>query len=219
MSKSKIDWCDETWNPIVGCKRGCGYCYARDLHNKRHEAFKRGRLQNMPQYTMSFDKIQFITSRLEKPCTTKKGKVIFVGSSSDPEYWNPVHFSKIIAVCKRHKQHTFMFLTKNVASYSLFDFPGNCMLGLTTTWEDWTVDHYALKKFCVDYKENRKFVSMEPLLGEYLPTSYINDLELVIVGAMTGFNSVIAQKKWISKIDANIPAEKILWKKNIEKYI
>ena len=28
MNKSKIDWCDFTWNPVTGCTRGCEYCYA-----------------------------------------------------------------------------------------------------------------------------------------------------------------------------------------------
>ena len=28
MKKTKIDWCDCTINPVVGCKNGCKYCYA-----------------------------------------------------------------------------------------------------------------------------------------------------------------------------------------------
>lgn len=28
MNKSKIDWCDFSWNPVTGCRHGCGYCYA-----------------------------------------------------------------------------------------------------------------------------------------------------------------------------------------------
>jgi len=29
MNKTKIDWCDRTWNPVTGCKFGCPYCYAK----------------------------------------------------------------------------------------------------------------------------------------------------------------------------------------------
>lgn len=29
MNKTKIDWCDSTWNPVTGCLHGCEYCYAR----------------------------------------------------------------------------------------------------------------------------------------------------------------------------------------------
>lgn len=31
MNKSKIEWCDHTWNPITGCNHGCHYCYARTM--------------------------------------------------------------------------------------------------------------------------------------------------------------------------------------------
>lgn len=31
MEKSKIDWCDSTWNPVTGCLHGCEYCYARGI--------------------------------------------------------------------------------------------------------------------------------------------------------------------------------------------
>ena len=30
MNKSEIDWCDFSWNPVTGCRRGCEYCYARN---------------------------------------------------------------------------------------------------------------------------------------------------------------------------------------------
>lgn len=29
--KTKIDWCDSTWNPVTGCEHGCPYCYARGI--------------------------------------------------------------------------------------------------------------------------------------------------------------------------------------------
>ena len=29
--KTKIDWCDSTWNPVTGCLHGCPYCYARRI--------------------------------------------------------------------------------------------------------------------------------------------------------------------------------------------
>ena len=29
MNKTKIEWCDMTWNPVTGCLNDCEYCYAR----------------------------------------------------------------------------------------------------------------------------------------------------------------------------------------------
>lgn len=34
MPKSKIEWCDSTWNPITGCRHKCPYCYARGIANR-----------------------------------------------------------------------------------------------------------------------------------------------------------------------------------------
>jgi len=31
MNKTKIEWCDMTWNPVTGCLYGCEYCYARKI--------------------------------------------------------------------------------------------------------------------------------------------------------------------------------------------
>ena len=31
MKKTKIEWCDSTWNPVTGCYHGCEYCYARKI--------------------------------------------------------------------------------------------------------------------------------------------------------------------------------------------
>ncbi len=29
--KTKIDWCDASWNPVTGCLHNCEYCYARRI--------------------------------------------------------------------------------------------------------------------------------------------------------------------------------------------
>lgn len=31
MNKTKIEWCEATWNPVTGCLHGCEYCYARRI--------------------------------------------------------------------------------------------------------------------------------------------------------------------------------------------
>ena len=31
MNRTKIDWCEKSWNPVVGCYHNCPYCYARNM--------------------------------------------------------------------------------------------------------------------------------------------------------------------------------------------
>lgn len=32
--RTKIDWCDASWNPVTGCLHGCEYCYAWTMANR-----------------------------------------------------------------------------------------------------------------------------------------------------------------------------------------
>lgn len=34
VEKTKIDWCDSTWNPVTGCFHECEYCYARGIAHR-----------------------------------------------------------------------------------------------------------------------------------------------------------------------------------------
>lgn len=41
MNKTDIEWADMTWNPVVGCKHGCEYCYAQ-RYAKRFGGYDKG---------------------------------------------------------------------------------------------------------------------------------------------------------------------------------
>lgn len=110
---SKIEWCDETWNPLVGCSRisaGCSRCYAA-------EAAKSARLQQFTQYQKVKDwdgMIEFVENQLLKPLSWKASKKVFVCSMSDIFHANVKDewLDKIFAVMAIAKQHTFQVLTK-----------------------------------------------------------------------------------------------------------
>jgi len=42
MNKTKIEWCDYTWNPVVGCLHNCQYCYAKQIAIRFTPKFKLG---------------------------------------------------------------------------------------------------------------------------------------------------------------------------------
>ena len=45
-AKTKIDWCDATWNPVTGCLHGCEYCYARRIAERFGGANYEDELEN-----------------------------------------------------------------------------------------------------------------------------------------------------------------------------
>lgn len=78
MSASKIEWTEQTWNPVTGCTKvspGCKHCYAERMAL---------RLQAMaaPGYARGFD-LTLHADRLGQPLERKKPTLYFVCSMAD----------------------------------------------------------------------------------------------------------------------------------------
>lgn len=109
----KIEWTDQTWNPVVGCSEvspGCANCYAR-------EAARSQRLQQFPQYqTVKAwnGTVEFVESQLLKPVSWKSPQMVFVCSMADlfhnnvPDEW----IDRVMAIAAICPRHTFQILTK-----------------------------------------------------------------------------------------------------------
>lgn len=126
-----IQWTDETWNPVVGCTKisaGCKNCYAKTIHDNRHKAFKEGKLQNVTQYAVPFEKVQLMHDRLTYPLSWKKPRKVFVNSVSDLFHEDvPFGFiDQVFAIMARTPQHTYQVLTKRPERMA--EYLGNRML-------------------------------------------------------------------------------------------
>jgi len=137
MNITPIEWCDETWNPVTGCKHGCPYCYARNITHrfgfridadpghglgdtqrvgKECECNRLHILREKPNnsYPYGFDPT-FHRYRLNEPQKYKKPQNTFVCSMADlfgdwvPDQW----IKEVFDACKAAPQHRFLFLTKN----------------------------------------------------------------------------------------------------------
>lgn len=208
LNRTKIDWGIPgllTWNVITGCKRGCSYCYARKIHERFNKT--------------PFTDIVFHADRLLDPVNHKKPATIFVGSMSDPEYWDRADMCEVLQVCKICPNHTFMFLSKSPYSYHDFIWPKNTILGLTMSCEQSSKDQIEMVLKMIKL-EGRKFLSIEPLLGElFVARSGLKYFEKIIVGAMTGQGAVKPKPEWIQSIKDNCPADEIFWKESIRNYL
>jgi len=177
MNKTKIEWCDYTWNPVVGCERGCSYCYAKRIFQRFNKIDK-------------FEDLTFYPERL-KDSFPKRPSKIFVGSMSDICYWRLEWMNQVLEVIKKHPEHTFMFLTKDGSIYGDYVFPENCWLGITYT-KHW-------KFSCMhENKKNKRFISIEPLLEELDGLDIGALWDLVIIGGLTP--KPAHKKEWVDKI-------------------
>jgi protein gp37 len=199
MNKTKIEWCDYTWNPIVGCQNGCSWCWARRM-NKRFGMIK------------NFEDPRFFPSRLTEPEKLSKHSVIAVCLMGD--IFSPgveSDWIDLVMYSIRKMDHTFMLLTKFPQRFMDFAIPPNCWLGTSISSNEDAHRVDFLSSMTCKYT---KFVSIEPLLG-MVDQVNLAEIDHVYVGAQTGAKRVIPQKEWI----ASIRHHSILFKNNIKPYL
>ena len=142
MKKTKIDWCDSTWNPVTGCLHGCEYCYARriaerfggasethnneccnecqwitegtgEIHELNEPIYDFDNGRNAP-YPFDFDPT-FHRYRMDEPHRWTKPRTIFVCSMADLfGDWVPDEWiQEVLQACENAPWHRYLFLTKN----------------------------------------------------------------------------------------------------------
>lgn len=177
MQKSEIEWTDYVWNPVTGCLHGCPYCYAKKMAYRLKGRF--GYPVDEPfRPTFHEERMGDLPDHKPGKC---KGKKIFVSSMGElfgdwvPEEW----INRVLLTVKEHPFATFIFLTKNPKRYSQFNFPKNAWIGYSTTgplYHEWDSKH----------KDNIKFISIEPMMGDITNIDYLHNTDWVIIGAESG---------------------------------
>ena len=226
MNKTDIEWADMTWNPVVGCKRGCEYCYARryakrfggydksdgtitthcplpraELHQPLTITRRNGKPVNSP-FPFGFLPT-LLLSRLEEPQHIKERQSIFVGSMADLfGRWVPTRWIvEVLDACAAAPQHRYMFLTKTPERYAQLDALA-LLPHKDNFWYGSTVTGKGGKRFGGSITLNT-FLSIEPL-HEYLDAgigSFGGD-RLIIIGAETGNRAgkITPEKAWVDNI-------------------
>jgi protein gp37 len=161
---SKIEWIEQTWNPVTGCTKvspGCKHCYAETMSR---------RLQAMgaPGYENGF-KLSLLPERLSQPYRRQKPTMYFVNSMSDLfQDEVPIAFiDQVMDVIHQTPHHTYQILTKrsgNMREYfSSRPVPDNAWLGVSV--EDRKYGKPRIPDL-VAIKARTRFLSIEPLLED-----------------------------------------------------
>ena len=198
---TRIEWADETWNPVTGCSpvsMACNRCYARVMA-------RRMQAMGLAKYCDGFE-VRCHPGELEaKLLRAKKPKRIFVCSMGDLFHKAvPSEFiHRIFAAMMGAPQHTFMVLTKRPKR--MLEFYRKFMHGKfhpSNVWYGVTVENdvemhriQTLRKV----EARVRFVSFEPLLG---PVAHIGleGIDWAIVGGQTGPGALYMQEDWVDQV-------------------
>ena len=215
MNRSKIEWCDHTWNPITGCRHKCPYCYARKITDRFTGDMRLNKMAKS-DYCMeaAADGTEAIYV-LDKPMLNETGKPlvypfgfeptyhryrfsmlqklkmgnnIFVGAMADVfGEWVPKQWiQEIIAECVKRPIHNYLFLTKNPKRYSQVNVPS----GMKNMWYGTSItreDEMSLFNYLPAFCNT--FVSIEPILEDLKPEEHnvmFRQVRWIIIGAETG---------------------------------
>ncbi len=223
MEKSKIEWCDSTWNPVTGCYHDCEYCYARKTANRFRGCNESPDGDTLSKIVVLPDMLSVMNKdgstrvaaypygftptlheyRLNDPFTKGFGKTVFVCSMADlfgewiPDSW----IDKVFESCKKADNHRYLFLTKNPKRYIQLAEKGKLPED-DIFWYGSTATDKNAEVFFSD--KHHTFVSIEPMLEAFEKTNgtFATHIDWAIIGAETGTRKgkIIPQKKWIENV-------------------
>lgn len=177
---TKIEWCDETINPFVGCSKcspGCDNCFAEKMARRQiamgNKAYE-GTVDENGHWT---GKINWQDGQLDKIAKWKKPRRIFIGSMTDCFHENIPQSSlfDVINIIAEYPQHIFIMLTKrphrmkeqidiycnHYRHYKSDPLP-NLWLGVTVCNQQEADEKIPI---LLQTPAAKRFVSIEPMLG------------------------------------------------------
>lgn len=233
MNKTKIEWCDSTWNPVTGCLHNCQYCYARgiakrfgghqdldyfiaaeensDLKNEKIHVLdnpmaRYGMEAGVAPYPFYFEPTLHRYKLNEY--ANKKGRNIFVCSMSDLfGKWVPDEWiEEVFKACEKAPQHNYLFLTKNPTRY--VELINSTDFFTKTKGNMWFGYSYTGKE-CKQWwnPDYNIFASVEPILEPI----EVPRCKWCIIGVETGRrkDKVIPERTWIENIVAECKKYKV----------
>lgn len=193
---SAIEWTDQTWNPIAGCRRvspGCDNCYAIK-EARRKDGRKGGGFDKYAGTTTTRNGrldwsgvVNFDPKGLDKPRLRKTPTIWFVNSMSDlfDHGVTDDQIKQVFAVMNATPHHTYQILTKRphraVKLAASLNWTPNIWMG-TSIEQDKFVNR---ARQLAQIPAALRFISAEPLLGP-LPSLDLTGIGWVIVGGESG---------------------------------
>jgi protein gp37 len=202
---TKIEWTDETWNPVTGCVKvspGCKHCYAETFA----ERFRGTIMPNGKPHPFAdgFDPT-LRTERLSQPFAWRSPRRVFVNSMSDlfGDFVPDDFLARVFDVMRRTPQHTYQILTKRAERMREWTLASSWLRDARHIWLGVSVENRAYGVPRIDELRaaaaSVRFLSIEPLL-EQLGEIDLRAIDWVIVGGESGPRAREMRAEWVRGI-------------------
>ncbi len=213
-NQTKIEWCDATFNPWLGCQKvspGCDHCYAEAMMDRRF-----GRVQWGPHG----DRIRTSHANWAKPRQWARAAAnagvrprVFSASLSDwldnraPREWR----SDLAALIEATPELDWLLLTKRPENLRRLcpwtTLPRNVWLGVTCEDQEHFDRRYPI---IADMPATVHFISYEPAIGPLSIRDAYPAPEWIICGGESGPGARYMEPTWASALrdecrDARVP--------------
>lgn len=218
--KSKIEWTDATWNPVIGCSKispGCAHCYAEALTLRFAATWK---VPGLPWTPANAAKnVLLRPERLDQPLRWGLPRMVFVNSMSDlfHERVPDEYIARVFGAMAAAHQHVFQVLTKrpdrmaallsnsawraNVYAASRnFGRRGEESWPLANVWLGTSVENHRFVSRVNSIGATPaavRFLSAEPLLGPLAPALDLSRIDWLIVGGESGARHRRIDPEWV----------------------
>lgn len=221
MNRTGIEWCDWTWNPIVGCSpvsEGCKNCYAKRMARRlaanpklpelTRGAYRRALSHDGTEW-VDHASLSLMIDRLDEPSRVKKPGRVFVCSMSDLGHVGLLRTpcqAEVISEMFLAPWHTYIVLTKRPGPW-MRELPKECWVGVTAENQSRAYERIPeLLRYAAHAAV--RFVSVEPMLGPVdlcglvLNGVCLDSLDWVIAGPETGPGARECRAEWIGNLAA-----------------
>lgn len=197
---TKIEWCDHTWNPWLGCTKvspACDHCYAETMMDQRYGRVRWGAGEDRVRTSAVTWKAPFRWDRRAEA----EGKRATVFCLSLGDIWDnevdPLWRRQAFEVMERTPNLTYLLLSKRIGNaIAMCDpmagnpcLPLNAALGATViNQEEWDRDLPKLLHAGEMLGARFTFASVEPMLGPIEAKGLLPSW--VIVGGESGGKDV-----------------------------